>query len=170
MCGAHRDAVGNDFLDRPGTRRNYHRDCTDNRHRHRRHANGLELKMLSFRYRGRVGSWLALVALAFQLAVSFGHVHLEGVARSDSARVASTAGGHASHALLAPQSRTTGGDQDDYCPVCASVYLTANSFVPPAPVLPVPSASNVVEHFSHIAPVFIIFRRLAFQPRAPPLA
>jgi hypothetical protein len=68
-----------------------------------------------------------------------------------------------------PASGST-GDDDYYCPICASVYLTANSFVPAAPVLPVPSASNVVEHFDHDASAFIASRRLAFQSRAPPLA
>jgi hypothetical protein len=33
-----------------------------------------------FRSRKRSGSYLALFALAFQLAVSFGHVHLERIA------------------------------------------------------------------------------------------
>jgi hypothetical protein len=33
-----------------------------------------------FRSRSRLGSYLALFALAFQLAVSFGHVHLDHIA------------------------------------------------------------------------------------------
>jgi Protein of unknown function (DUF2946) len=120
------------------------------------------------RYDGRFGTWLALFALVLQLAVSFGHVHLEGIAGADPARVASATGGHALHAPLAPQPGT--GGQDDYCPICASVYLTANSFVPAAPVLPLPSVSRLVEHFDHTAPVFVAPRRPAFQSRAPPLA
>jgi hypothetical protein len=128
--------------------------------------------MFSLCYRGRVGSWLALAALAIQLAVSLGHVHLEGIARTDPAHMALLAAGHPAQSLLAPQPGTPGGDEDEYCPICASVYLTANSFVPQPPVLPVPvpSASNAVEHFSRNAPVFVVFRRLAFQSRAPPLA
>lgn len=120
------------------------------------------------RYDGRFGTWLALFALAIQFAVSFGHVHLEGIARSDPARFASAAVGHASQSLVAPQPGTSG--EDDYCPICASVYLTAHSFVPAAPVLPVPAVSNLVEHFKHNAPDFAVPRRLAFQSRAPPLA
>jgi len=109
-----------------------------------------------------------MFALAIQLAVSFGHVHLEGVARTDAAGVALATAGRASQSLVALQPGTAGGD-DDYCPICASVFLTANSFVPQAPVLPVPSVSNAVEHFISNAPVFVVFRRLAFQSRAPPL-
>jgi hypothetical protein len=120
------------------------------------------------RYDRRFGTWLALFALAVQLAVSFGHVHLEGITRTDAARFASAAGGHASHSLVAPQPGTNG--EDDYCPICASVYLTANSFVPVVPLLPLPTVSNVVEHSDHNAPDFAAPRRLAFQSRAPPLA
>jgi hypothetical protein len=120
------------------------------------------------RHDRRFGTWLALFALAVQLVVSFGHVHLEGIARTDPARFASAAGGHSVQSLLAPQPGT--GGEDDYCPICASVYLTANSFVPAAPVLPVPAVSNAVEHFNHNAPDFAAPRRLAFQSRAPPLA
>jgi hypothetical protein len=114
----------------------------------------------------RLGTWLALFALAVQLAVSFGHVHLEGITQTDPARLASAAGGHSLHSPLAAQPGT--GGEDDYCPICASIYLTANSFVPTAPVLPVPAVSNIVEHFVHNAPDFAAPRRPAFQSRAPP--
>jgi Protein of unknown function (DUF2946) len=116
----------------------------------------------------RFGTWVALFALALQFAVSFGHVHLEGITRTDPARLASASVGHLSHSLVAPPPGT-GGD-DDYCPICASVYLTANSFVPAAPVLPVPSASSAVKHFNPSARFFVAPRWSGFQSRAPPLA
>jgi len=122
------------------------------------------------RYDGRVGSWLALFALAIQLTVSFGHVHLEGIVRTDPAHMTLAAAGHASQYLLAQPPGTAGGDNDDYCPICASVYLTATSFIPAAPMLSLPSASTAVEHFKRHVPVFFAPRRLAFQSRAPPLA
>jgi hypothetical protein len=111
-------------------------------------------------------TWLALFALALQMAVSFGHVHLVGI-HGVYPEAEST--GFKSHAQVLPAQQPGDDDDDAYCPICASVYLTANSFVPAAPVLPVPSVSNVVEHFSRKAPVFVVFRRLAFQSRAPPL-
>ena len=121
------------------------------------------------RYDGRVGSWLALFALTIQLTVSFGHVHLEGVARTDPALLTLAEAMQASQSLFAHPPGTAGGD-DDYCPICASVYLTGNSFIPAAPVLSLPSASTAVEHFKRHVPVFFAPRRLAFQSRAPPLA
>jgi hypothetical protein len=124
---------------------------------------------MGLRYDRRFGTWLALFALAVQMAVSFGHVHLEGIARNDPTRLASATAGHAAQSLLAPQPGG-GGDDDAYCPICASLYLMANSFMPAAPLLPLPSVSNLVKHFDRKAPVFVAPRRLAFQSRAPPLA
>src|ERR1700689_2900763 len=125
--------------------------------------------MVRLHYRRRIGSWLALFALPVQIPLSFGHVHLEEVVRTDQARVALAAAGHASQSLLA-QHPGARDDDDAYCPICASVYLTANSFIPAAPVLSLPSVSTAVEHFKRHVPVFFAPRRLAFQSRAPPLA
>jgi len=110
---------------------------------------------------------LALAALALQLVMSFGHVHLVGVhhtyptlAFSDSTAQASPRG--------APQ---PGNDaDDDYCAICATIFLAANSFLPPAPQLPVPFVSRPIEHFARVAVDFIVPRRAPFQSRAPPLA
>ena len=41
-----------------------------------------------FRSRARLGSYLALLALAFQLALSFGHVHLDHVAPASAGAMA----------------------------------------------------------------------------------
>jgi hypothetical protein len=114
----------------------------------------------------RFASWLALAALALQLVLSFGHVHLDGVRR---AAPAPTVAGASVHTLQIP-AHEPGDDGDDYCAICASIYLAANSFVPQAPQLPVPFASQAIEHFDRDAIVFITPRRAPFQSRAPPLA
>ena len=44
------------------------------------------------RCNNRFGSWLALAALALQIVVSFGHVHLDRVAPSAAVAVAGCAG------------------------------------------------------------------------------
>ena len=115
-------------------------------------------------------TWLALFALALQMVVSFGHVHLAGISHTDPARVASATAGHSTQSFVVGQSDTSDDDDDAYCPICASVYLTANSFVPAPPVLPLPTASIAIEHFNRRALFFMAPRRLAFQPRAPPIA
>jgi hypothetical protein len=117
-------------------------------------------------FKGRLGTWLALVALAFQLAVSFGHVHIDGVRRTDNSSKTFDRQTHAAQSLPAQQ---PGDDGDDYCAICASIYLASNSFVPQAPELPVPLVSQVVRHFDRAAIVLVTPRRAPFQSRAPPL-
>jgi hypothetical protein len=116
----------------------------------------------------RHGGWLALAAMVLQLVLSFGHIHLEdfGGRGSDLTSVA------ASKALSAHQDPAghPANDADDYCPICAVIHLAASSFVPDAPVLPVPFAFRRTEHFTHFTVVFISPRRALFQSRAPPLA
>ncbi len=118
-------------------------------------------------YNRRFASWLALAALALQLAVSFGHVHLDGVHRTYPVVALNGSGAQASQ-LPAPQ---PGNDtDDDYCAICATIFLAATTFLPPAPQLPVPSVSQTIERFDHVPVVFIASRRAPFQSRAPPLA
>jgi hypothetical protein len=119
------------------------------------------------RYDWRVGSWLALFVLGLQLVVSFGHVHIDAVQR-DYPGLAT--GGSGTHTVKQLPAQQPSQDSDDYCAICASIYLAANSFVPVAPQLPVPSVSHLIERFDRGAAVFVAARRLAFQSRAPPLA
>jgi hypothetical protein len=115
----------------------------------------------------RFGSWLALAALALQLVLSFGHVHLDGVGSAGDG-IAVTG------AANAPEQRAPGqqpgGDGDEYCAICATIYLAANAFVPQAPQLPALFTSRLIEHFDSVAVDFTAPRRTLFQPRAPPLA
>ena len=115
----------------------------------------------------RFGSCLALAALALQLVMSFGHVHLDGVHHTYPTLALSRSGAQASQ-LPAPQ---PGNDaDDDYCAICVTIFLAANSFLPPTPQLPVPSVSQTIERFDRVPVVFIASRRAPFQSRAPPLA
>jgi len=116
--------------------------------------------------RRRFASWLALGALALQLALSFGHIHLDRVHRT---HYGTTVAGSSAQAQPLP-AQQPGNDSDDYCAVCAAIYLAANSFVPQAPQLPALFASRLIEHVDRIAIVFVVPRRTPFQSRAPPLA
>jgi hypothetical protein len=112
------------------------------------------------------GGCLALAALALQLVLSFGHVHLDGVHRA--CHGTTVAGASAQSQQLPAQQ--PGGDDDDYCAICATIHLAANSFVPQAPQLPALFASRLIEHDDRLAIVFVAPRRTSFQSRAPPLA
>ena len=110
-------------------------------------------------------TWLALFALAFQLIVSFGHVHLDGIHLANRAAIT----GQVAKAQPLP-AQSPGDDDDGYCAICASIYLASNSFVPQAPPLPVPFVTQRVEHFEGVIVVWTVSRRAPFQSRAPPLA
>jgi hypothetical protein len=113
----------------------------------------------------RGAAWLALAALALQTAVSFGHVHLDGIHGGNRAATLADARAHAEQAP--PQQ--PGEDDHDYCAICATIYLTANSFVPQPPQLPRLFACRAVEHVDRAAVVFVVAQRAPFQSRAPPL-
>lgn len=118
----------------------------------------------------RRGAWVAFAALALQIVVSFGHVHLHGIAGT-----ASHHGVAASHnarlALVSQQGPVQNtGDDDDYCAICASIFLVSTSFVSAPPPLPVPVGFERIEHSFSVARGVVAPRRFAFQSRAPPAA
>src|SRR5262249_45933420 len=93
-----------------------------------------------FRSRSRLGAYLALFALAFQLAVSFGHVHLERIAPL-SAPASALAGTPPSADDLTAPPNPAGREHpaDDHCPICTLIHL-AGALVPAEmPSLPVPA-------------------------------
>jgi hypothetical protein len=119
------------------------------------------------RTKRRWSSWLALAAMALQLFLSFGHTHLEKLASGSV-----TAGITASETSSFQQNPAhhPANEADDFCAICATINLASSSFLPDAPLLPVPFASRTIEHFGHFTFGFISLQRAAFQSRAPPLA
>src|SRR5262245_43407445 len=124
-----------------------------------------------FRSRSRLGAYLALFALAFQLAVSFGHVHLERIAPL-SAGASALAGAPPSPDDFNAPSNPAGREHpaDDHCPICTLTHL-AGALVPAEmPSLPLPAvfgrlrleaAADFDLSTSHAA---------LFRARAPPIA
>ena len=99
--------------------------------------------------------------------LSFGHVHLHGVAQ-----IAPAAITHAI-AIADKNSQTPApipADNDDYCAVCASIFLASSVFTPAPPQLPLPAKFQQVEHSFHAPRLFADPPRLAFRSRAPPVA
>jgi hypothetical protein len=113
------------------------------------------------RNRRRFGGWLALFALALQLALSFGHIHPEDFAAANPAGVA------AAHSGSVPSAPV--GDHDD-CPICAAIHLAGTLLLPAPPAIPL----AVIPAFTRIdapapsepAPAPAQF----FQARGPPEA
>jgi hypothetical protein len=124
-----------------------------------------------FRSRKRAGSYLALFALAFQLAVSFGHVHLERIAPPS---VGASAPAHAqpSAADLNAPSNPTGREHlaDDRCPICTLIHLAGTLVPAETPPLPLPTVVGRLR--LEVAAEFDLTASHAalFRARAPPIA
>jgi len=124
-----------------------------------------------FRSRKRAGSYLALFALAFQLAVSFGHVHLERIA-PPSAGASALAGAQTPAADLNAPSNPAGREDlaDDCCPICTLIHL-AGALVPAEmPLLALPTVVGRLR--LELAAEFDLTASHAalFRARAPPIA
>jgi hypothetical protein len=141
------------------------------------------------RFHRRFGAWPGFAALALQIVLSFGHVHAGNVHvdavwhRGDVAPVAAGAAKSQSEtstavAIAQPPKKSpahhpgqsSGGDGDDYCAICASIFLASTSFAAQAPLLPVPLGFARVTLAFDAQAGFDVSRPTFFQPRAPPLA
>jgi hypothetical protein len=126
--------------------------------------------MCWFRSRSRFGSYLALFALAFQLAVSFGHVHLDEIdpLSAGSAAFASTQPGDEVSAPSSPAGREDVAD--DCCPICTLIHL-AGAIVPAeTAALPLPNVFGHLRLASAVAFGLAASQSTLFQARAPPIA
>jgi hypothetical protein len=119
-----------------------------------------------YRHKNR-GAVLALIALALQIVLTFGHVHLHGLS-GISHRVAAGQASLAHSPLQAPSQ--TPNDDDDYCAICASIFLASSAFAPAPPQLLVPANFLRVEFCFNAASALTEPPRLAFRSRAPPVA
>jgi hypothetical protein len=118
--------------------------------------------MGSFRARIRVGAWLALAALALNLAVAFGHHHFDAVA----------AGSHtvAEHASRSGQPSDDHDHHDpaavDPCLIC--LVVTAAAIAADAPSLPARDATPVATAAMALAAGAPPRGCTSFEARAPP--
>jgi|EndMetStandDraft_8_1072994.scaffolds.fasta_scaffold14925_2 hypothetical protein len=126
-----------------------------------------------FRSRSRWGSYLALFALVAQLALSFGHVHLEGGAPSSGHASALSAvhPSSTSAAAVDPAGKEFPALADDHCPICALIHL-AGVLVPAT--APAVSRLAVFDRVAFaVAVEFDLTKPHYHSPlgaRAPPLA
>jgi hypothetical protein len=114
------------------------------------------------RYRQH-GAYLALLALAVQIVLSFGHVDLGDLTLAGKQNTVVTQAAQ-------PGPVQTGDDGDSYCPICASILLVSNSFVSEPPKLPVPDQFERTVHSVKIDRGISTPRSIVFRSRAPPAA
>ena len=136
-----------------------------------------------FRSNIRHGSRLALLALAVQFVVSFGHFH--GTAAQAAPAISSSltqAGAYDANGLPAagtvdlsvqqpPASDPDSGQQPgDVCAICAVMALANNVLFATPPLLLLPQAVEFLYQTTDAEFVHLNSARVAFQPRAPPLS
>ena len=128
------------------------------------------------------GSWIALFALLVQFALSFGHFHPIASNATSAPEVGSALSGLAFASGLSGKAAEIGlkrqpasnHDSDersgDVCAICAVMAMANAALFASPPALPLPQAIA----FSHPATrgesVRVASVRIAFQPRAPPIA
>lgn len=128
-------------------------------------AGGITARMRWFRDTIRESTWLALIALAINLGLSFGHFHATDGKASGSGIVAVAA------STASPDGQKQGDSHADYlCPICMAASAMANALASTAPALP-PKFTNVTID-RPIEPVLALVEplRAAFQPRGPPIS
>lgn len=121
-----------------------------------------------FRDTLRQGSWLALIALAINLGLSFGHVHAidGGASGRGTATAASIASSDHSH----KQGHPDHDHADDLCPICMAATSMASALASAPPTLPSKFAHVTIDRT--IEPVFALVEPppAAFQSRGPPIS
>jgi hypothetical protein len=119
-----------------------------------------------FRRNVRFGSWCALAALAVQLVLSFGHLHIatSGVAATALASAEPFSGATEDSPTPSKHSRVA-----DYCTICTSIHLVGLLTTEPSSLL-APHRSGAVRLTVGIEATPSAHFGLPFSARAPPLA
>jgi hypothetical protein len=109
-----------------------------------------------------LGARVALLALAVQAVLSFGHFHDITAQAKPSIQLAQ-------QQLPAP-SDEPGQHSDDFCAICAVIALSSTAMAGAPPALPLPQAVELPRRSTATAFPHLHATRTAFQSRAPPLS
>ena len=125
------------------------------------------------RFHRRCGARLGLAALVLQIVLSFGHIHVGNV-HVGGAAWASGAVAKVLHLKAAPARQELPAqhpsDDDDYCAICASIFLASTSLAAQPPQLPVPLGFERIALTFALEQGAIVSRPVFFRSRAPPAA
>jgi hypothetical protein len=115
-----------------------------------------------FRSNIQHGSRLALLALAVQLVLSFGHFHAIAAQTAPDTVIAS-----------GQQQAPTSHDSDqpnDGCAICAVMAMAGTVLFATPPLLLLPQAVEFSYRTTDAEFIHLSSARVAFQPRAPPIS
>jgi hypothetical protein len=118
----------------------------------------------------RFGAWCALFALAVQLALSFGHVHVRGAGGTPAllALWATPAPATAPDAAAKPAKPAKSQIAHDQCAICTSIQLAGSLIAASAPFLSLPADPGRPWLGFDIARALAASPHHSFQARAPP--
>jgi hypothetical protein len=122
-----------------------------------------------FRDNIKQGSWLALIALAVNLALSFGHFHASDgklVSAGLFAKIVSVAAPDDTPKPGHPHD----GQADVLCPICAASTAMAHALASAPPALTVEFVAAATDRMVAFDVAIIEPQRTAFQSRGPPLS
>ena len=124
-----------------------------------------------FRSNVKHGSRLALLALAVQFVLAFGHFH---AVAAQAAPGVQSGPAHSLSAFAAQHGPATHHDSDqqpgDQCAICAVIALANAVLFALPPLLLLPQAVEFSYLITDAEFVHLNSARVAFQPRAPPIS
>jgi hypothetical protein len=126
-----------------------------------------------FRANARFGAWCALFALALQLTLSFGHVHVAGFGATKSTLLAAWTtqpSAPSADAPAAPTKQAPSGLAHDPCAICTVMQLAGAAVPSAAPALPLPLVASQVRLGTSVEFVLAASPHISFSARAPPQA
>jgi len=121
----------------------------------------------------RFGAWWALVAIALQIILSFGHAHRsEGMGPGLPSAAPATTVLHLPviEAAIERRGPAPPAAAFEYCSVCAVVELAATAVPPQAPAWALPDMTREAGFVVAADTVRVTPRHRLFQARAPPQA
>ncbi|SDT52036.1 DUF2946 family protein [Bradyrhizobium canariense] len=137
-----------------------------------------------FRSNIKYGSRLALLALAIQFALSFGHFHgiaaqaapavQSGLSQPDVSHATSLSALDTARQSAQPRQPAPDHDSDrqsnDACAICAVIAMANAVLFATPPLLQLPQAVEFLYLTTDAEFVHLNSARIAFQPRAPPIS
>jgi hypothetical protein len=121
-----------------------------------------------FRDTIRQSTWLALIALAINLGLSFGHFHaIDG--KASGRGIAAVAASIASPDDGRNQDHPNDGRADYLCPICMAASAVASALASTPPALPLEFDNVTIDHAIVLVFALVEPPPAAFQSRGPPI-
>jgi hypothetical protein len=131
---------------------------------------GFAVRLLMHWFRHHIihSASLALIALAINFALSFGHIHLDGLPGGKV--MAGVLVSALTHQDDGQTNKHHQADPDDFCPICMAGAALGTGIAASPPVLIVQFAEAAIERPFEAVVSVLQSHRTAFQSRGPPIS